>query len=224
MRILAHTIYDKEAVIQEIQTEFDKFCESHIKMPLDGSREMTDYEFIDISLKLKSFCNTTSRKIANKYVNKRLLQDIDILNFGLSQYLNNSCKYKGKVYSGQFTFKGLLNPFNFKTYTAHCQISTSKKLSTAKKFLKKETLLRKPCFLIIDLKGFNAIDFSKVSRLNEQEVLIPRGTKFRVDYIKTSNFPTRDDKILNIKQVDNPHYSPITYIHLTELNSKPYNQ
>ncbi len=231
-RVLANEIFSKKSVIQEIQTEFDKLWASNIEPRLDSYERITRYDFIYIALKLQSFCKTTSRKIANKYVNKRLLQDIDELNFGVNQYLTNSAKHTGKVYSGQFMFKGPFSSFsnlnlffNNKTYTAPCQISTSVDPNVAKHFLKDQTLIKQPCFLVINLRGFNAVDISNISTHRaEKEVLIPKGTKFSVDYVSSSGprdtadtIPAYDPNDPEDKKVD----KNTTYVYLTELGSRP---
>lgn len=196
-----------EKFVSEFEIDYDNDTDNIIKFSLANK----------LAKKIESFCNKVARELTNKYVNKSLLSDIDIMNFGMNEYFKDTQKYKGYVFSGQFVHKGILNEYKQgHIYTTKSQMSTSKNLSVASHFVKDGTATTKPCLLIIKLNGFKAVDFSKVSSLpDESEVLIPPETKFRVEYVSDTGPRDKKYKFFDSKRPDlNP-----TYIYLTEINS-----
>lgn len=160
--------------------------------------------------KIKSFCEAASNELVNKYFTQRISDDVDILNLGLARYFKNSQKYTGTVYSGRF----ITDNDNIKegeTYIVPSQISSSKDYSIAQNFTYKQSMSKKngrqPSFWTINLKGYGAVDFSNASPFpHEQEVLIPLGTKFKVDRVVVQDLSREG---LTVKNV--------VHIYLTEI-------
>lgn len=200
------SITERASCTVYINNEIANFAAKALSLSLDSYGESNKEEYFKRTI--DSFCESTANEIINKYLTQRLLDDIDILNFGLARYFEHSPKYTGYVYSGRF----ITNNDNFsqgKTYTLPSQISTSKNSHQAVSFIKRKTDTTKPSFWIINLKGYNAVDFSSVSPFpDEEEVLIPAGTKFKVEKIFNRNI-SHGSKMTQ----------DVTCIYLTELNN-----
>ena len=175
------SITGRGSCITYTNNKIAKFTADALSSSLDSYGESNKEEYFKRTI--DSFCESTANEIVNKYLTQRLFDDIDILNFGLARYFQHSPKYTGYVYSGRF----ITDNDNFaqgQTYTLPSQISTSRNSRQAKSFIKDKTNTKKPSFWIINLKGHNAVDFSSVSPFpEEEEVLIPAGTKLKVDQI-----------------------------------------
>ncbi len=121
-----------------------------------------------------------------------LLDDIDVINSNQSEFLANSPKHKGIVYSGQLVTKNY-DSF-YKTgniITLSSKLSASTKQKTANLFITQKYneshIFRNAALFEIELIGKNGVNISKFSYMPDQkEVILLPGTRLRVESVGTT--------------------------------------
>lgn len=202
---LALLISQKNSYVKFVNEKIANFVKAML-LSRDSYDETSKEEYFRKNI--DSFCKTTADELVNKYITQRFFDDIDILNYGLTRYFKSSPKYSGTVYSGRSIAKNF-NITEGQIFTMEAQISTSKNPKTAISFVKDETETKNPSFWIIQLHGDNAVDFSSVSPYpEEEEVLVPAGTKLQVEHVYVQD-------IID----ESYHKSNVTFIFLTEVEN-----